>query len=397
MDLHRPPAAAGAGSRLPARPVTITPAFEPEGLPNRFEEGQPPPAAMTTVGGGDTWVTSLAYSPDGSQLAVGDRPTRPLCTFLGEAPVNENGGLDPHRRRRIATGHPDDPSREVTATRVRDLEPGLHAGWPDPGRPREGGLAQGGGRSEVGYHVTAWETATGRDCGGSTRRSWTTGSFPTFSRDASTFAARDASGIRVWDIATGRERPAPMEAPARPGVRSLLPGREDSRRGRCERGSRPLGGRVGAAHCTIPGASQGRERVRGQVPHVLAGRPDSGLRRPVQRPGSAITGNTPPRSGSSTWRRSRSGRRSRASTRHVIDSAAFSPDGKSIAAVAERAVGRGRLPSWSREDLGHGHGQERASATPSRPATCVAYSAEGSLLVTADREWIVLRDPADGA
>ena len=70
------PRAAQEPVRRPARAVEITPAFEPERLPNPFEKWEPGPAALTTVDGRDSWVASLAFSPDGSKLAVGDCATR---------------------------------------------------------------------------------------------------------------------------------------------------------------------------------------------------------------------------------------------------------------------------------------------------------------------------------
>ena len=102
---------------------------------------------MATVGGGDTWVACLAYSPDGSKLVVGDRPTRPLCTFGGDAPVNENGGLirivDVASRRVTRTIRPaKQPRHEYEIVSV-----GLYARRPKHRRPGQGDLAEGWRRS----------------------------------------------------------------------------------------------------------------------------------------------------------------------------------------------------------------------------------------------------------
>ena len=220
---RRPNRAGQEPIRLLPQPVTITPAFAPEGLPNQFEEGAALPAAMSTTGGGDTWIACLAYSPDGSTLAVGDRPTRPLCTFLGDAPVNQNGGLiriiDIASRRVTRTIRPDKRPRHeyevVSLAYTPDgrklLAHGIE-GWPGEN-----------GSREYGYHVTAFDAATGRGLRRIDSAKLDDWKLPVFSRDASTFAALTHAGTRVWDIATGRERPAPEGAPTRPAALALSP------------------------------------------------------------------------------------------------------------------------------------------------------------------------------
>lgn len=75
---------------LAGQPIAVTPEFEPENLLSAV--GAENVAGMVTTGG-ENRVLCVAYSPDGKTLAVGDGPNRPLCSFPGPAPINENGGL----------------------------------------------------------------------------------------------------------------------------------------------------------------------------------------------------------------------------------------------------------------------------------------------------------------
>jgi WD40 repeat protein len=393
MVANRPLVAQGP-IRLPAQPVTITPTFESEGLPNAFEEGASLPAAMTTVGGGDTWIACLAYSPDGSKLAVGDRPMRPLCTFLGDPPVNPNGGLiriiDLTTRRVARTIGPiKRPRHEYEIVSLAYTPDGrtLVAHGKEV-RPKEGG-----GR-EVGYQVTAWDADTGRvlrRIDSAKRDDWER---PTFSRDASTFATRTHAGIRVWDVTTGRERPAPLEAPLSPGVLALSPDAKTLASGDASGAVGLWEVASGRRLARFPG-----HRNHGNAFEVsfLAFSRDNRM--------LACGGLLRVQVEEFHWESSSEIRlidletHSERATipgvdRHVIESAAFSPDGKSIAAPMNAPSGDdsgGLVRLWDAVT-----GKERASVRRARPATSVDYTADGSLLVTADREWVVLRDPTDG-
>lgn len=396
MDHDRPPAAQEP-IRGPARAVEITPAFEPERLPNRFEDGASLPAAMTTVDGGDTWVASLAFSPVGSKLAVGDRPTRPLCTFLGAAPVNENGGLirivDVASRRVIRTIRP--------AKRPRHEYEILSLAYTPDGRTllahgKEVWPKEGGGR-ELGFHVAAWDAATGRVLRRIDSAKLDDWKLLTFSRDVSAFAARTHSGIRVWDIATGREGPAPMGGPLEEGIPALSPDGKTLAAG-------DASGEVGLWE-----VASGRRLVRfpahrkdGNTFELksLAFSPDG---RMLACGGQFSVQINPP-----YWQYTSEIRLIDLATLaeratipgvagHVILSAAFSPDAKSLVAASRDPLDEigsrfGLVRLWDTATW-----RERASVRcASRPATCIAYPVDGSLLVTADREWIVLRDPTDG-
>ena len=381
--------------RLPAQPVTITPAFEPEGLPNQFEEGASLPAAMTTFGTGDTWVACLAYSPDGKALAVGDRPTRLVCTFLGDAPVNQNGGLiriiDLATRRVTRTIRPVKRSRyeyEIISLAYtpdgRTLVAHGKEVWP----------RAGGGR-EAGYHVTAWDSATGqamRRIDSAKRDDW---ELPTFSQDASTFAAMTHAGIRVWDVTTGQGWPAPMEAPTKPGVLALSHDGKTLAMGDASGAVGLWKVASGRRMARFPG-----HRQNGTAFEVsfLVFSPDG---RRLACGGQFSIEVEPP-----YWQYTSEIRLIDLATlaervtipgveKHVMDSAAFSPDGKTIAAVSYEVshdIGsRGLVKFWDTATW-----KERASASRARPATYVAYAVDGSTLVTASREWIVLRDPSDG-
>ena len=137
---------------------------------------------------------------------------------------NENGGLI-----RIV----DIASRRVTL-RIRPAKRPRHeyeiltlAYTPDgltlAAHGKEVWPTKGKGLREVGYHVTAWDAATGRALRRIDSAKLDDWELLTFSRDVSAFAARTHSGIRVWDIATGRERPAPTGGPLENGVPALSP------------------------------------------------------------------------------------------------------------------------------------------------------------------------------
>lgn len=396
MALNRP-LAAQEPIRGPARGGDITPTFEPERLPNPFRERETRPAAVTTGGGGDTWVASLAFSPDGTKLAVGDCASRPLCMFPVPVTGNENGGLirivDVGSRRVIRTIRP--------AKRPRHEYEILSLAYTPDGRTllahgKEVWPKEGGGR-EVGYHVAAWDAASGRALRRVDSAKLDDWEILTFSRDASAFAARTHSGIRVWDVATGRERPVPMGGPVEGGIPALSPDAKTLAAG-------DASGEVGLWE-----VASGRRLARfpahrrdGNTLEIksLLFSPDG---RTLACVGQFSVQINPP-----YWQYTSEIRLIDLATLaerapipcvagHVILSAAFSPDGKSLVATS-------RDPS---DEIGFPHGlvriwdtatwRERASVRcASRPATCIVYPVDGSVLVTADRESIVIRDPADG-
>ena len=198
----------------------------------------------------------------------------------------------------------------------------------------------------------------------------------------------------MWDLETGRERPAPIGGPLADGVPALSPNAKTLAAG-------DAGGEIG-----IWKVASGRRLARfpahrrdGNTFEIksLAYSPDGRI---LACGGQFSVQINPP-----CWQYSWEIRIIDLTTlaeratipggeRHVIESAAFSPDGKSLAAMS-------RDPS---DEIGSRYGLARIWDTAtwrdrisvrcaSRPATCIAYSVNGSLLVTADREWIVLRDP----
>jgi WD40 repeat protein len=377
--------------RLSAQPVEITPTFTPEGLPNGFEEGGALPAAMSTTGGGDTSVACLAYSPDGSTLAVGDRPTRPLCTFLGDAPVNQNGGLirvvDLARQQVTRTILPEKRARyeyEVVSLAYtpdgRTLVAHGKEDWP----------GEKGGR-EIGYHVTAYDAATGRVLRRIDSAKLDDWRLPVLSRDASTFAALTNTGVRVWDVATGRQRPAPEGGPMKASALSLSPDGQHLAAG-------DKSGEFGLWH-TASGRRLARfsgHRKDGSSYGVefLKFSPDGRM--------LACGGQRAVEVGEFRWEFLNEIRTIDVATRAEratipgagIEDVAFSPDGKIVATVSPDGPGdeaRGLLTLWDTAT-----GKARAAVHQTRRAGVVVFSADGKLLVTADQEWVVLRDPADG-
>ena len=379
--------------RLQPQPVTITPAFAPERLPNKFEEGASLPAAMSTAGGGDTWVACLAYSPDGSTLAVGDRPTRPICTFLGDAPVNQNGGLiriiDIASRRVSRTIRPEKRPRyeyEVVSLAYtpdgrRLLAHGIE------GRPGENG-----GR-EYGYHVTAFDAATGRSLRRIDSAKLDDWKLPFFSRNASAFAALTRAGIRVWDIATGRERPAPEGAPTKPAALALSPD------------ARVLAAGDNTGEFCLWDAASGRRIARfpghrkdGSAYEVefLTFSPDGqtlacGSQLAVEVRQNHSEYHSEVRLADVATRTERT-----AIPGVQIAAATFSPDGKTLAIVSSDGPADGARALLTLWDAATAKPRAAARRARTRWDAQVAYPADGARLSTADREWIELHDPADG-
>jgi WD40 repeat protein len=379
--------------RLPPQPVTITPAFAPEGLPNQFEEGAALPAAMSTAGGGDTWIACLAYSPDGSTLAVGDRPTRPICTFLGDAPVNQNGGLiriiDIASRRVTRTIRPKKRPRyeyEVVCLAYTPdgrtlLAHGIE-GWPSENR-----------RREYGYHVTAFDAETGRSLRRIDSAKLDDWKLPFFSRNASAFAALTRAGIRVWDIVTGRERPAPEGAPTKPVALALSPD------------ARVLAAGDNTGEFCLWDAASGRRIARfpghrkdGSAYEVefLTFSPDGQI---LAVGGQlAVEVREFPREYHSEVRLVNMATRTE---RTVIPgvriaAAAFSPDGKTLATASSDGPDDDAHVLLTLWDPATAKPRTAARRTRTRWDARVAYSSDGASLVMADREWIELHDPVDG-
>jgi WD40 repeat protein len=388
------PLAAQEPIRLGAARVTITPKFESEGLSNQFDPDAPLPAAMLTTGGGDTWVACMAYSPDGASLAVGDRPTRPICTFLGASPVNENGGLI--RIVNLATGQ---VSRTIRPAKKRGHEYEILklAYSPDGkslvGHGKEVWPKEEGGR-EVGYHLTVWDPATGQEMRRIDSAKLDDWELPTFSPDASTFAARTNDGLRLWDVATGREWPRPVGAQDEPSVlafsldgKTLAAGDKGGGVGLWEVASGKRIGRFPAHRKngeafeveSLQFSPDGKALACGGLLSVELAKfhweffsivrlldPVTGLVR-LTIPSEDVKG---------------------------FLEATFSPDGKTLAMVKRQGVGGERSSVLTLWDAATG--KERASVPCKKGGSKLVYSPDGSLLADAGQEWIVIRDASDG-
>ncbi len=385
------------GHPIAAQPAAIIPAFEPERLPSRFRDGTPL-SDLIEEKGDETCVNALAFSPDGSQLAVGDGPTRLLCVFGGLPPINENGGLiriiDVATRKVIRTIRPaKKPWREYEIVSLAYTPDGrtLFAHGKEVWQPEDRGV-------EVGYHVTAWDPSTGRALRRIDSAKLDDWKSPTFSRDASAFAARMHAGLRVWDLATGHERPAPVGGPVEKGVPALSPDGKTLAAG-------DPGGEVGLWDVAT-GKRLARFPAHRKDGHTfaiksLAFSPDG---RMLACRGMFSVQVNPP-----YWQYTSEIRlidvvnyADRAtipgSDGHVFLSLAFSPDGKSLA-VASRGPSAEAFgfERWLVRIWDTAPWRERASIrSESDDVTHITYPANGSLLVTAGRDGITLRDPADG-
>lgn len=390
----RPPEDRGP-VRLAPRPVVSEPRFEPEGLPVTME-GDEPPLAMLTVGGGPTWTSCASYAPDGLTVAVGDRPNRPICTFLGDSPVNPNGGLirvvDVGSRRVVRTFQPDKQAGheyEVLALAHapdgRTLVEVGEESWPKPG----------GGR-EYGYHATTRDAATGRPLRRVDSAKLDDSKSPIVSKDATTLAALTSAGPRAWDLAAGREYPAPAGAgrvvdavlALSPDGKVLASGGEDGEVGAWEVATGRRIARV-AAHRRVDRIFQVQS---------LAFTPNG---RSLAVVGLAAVEVNPP-----YWEHTSELRLIDLATLgerapipvvggQSIQSLAFSTDGRSIATVASDSSKCDDLAGvLTIRDLPSGN--VRASVARTRSAHHLAYSPDGSALIQANAGWITIRDPADG-
>ena len=79
-----------------------------------------------------------------------------------------------------------------------------------------------------------------------------------------------------------------------------------------------------------------------------------------------------------------------------IASAAFSPDGKTLAIVSSDGPDDGAHALLTLWDTATAKPRAAARRTRSRWDAQVAYAADGAFLATFDREWVELHDPAGG-
>ena len=317
-----------------------------------------------------------------------------VCTFTIPTPINENGGLirivDVASGRVIRTIRPaKQPHHEYEllslaySTDGRTFVSHEKESWPE----------EGGGR-EYGYHVTVLDAETGRALRRIDSAKMDDWLHLTLSPDASKFAAWTHAGLFVWDVATGRELPAFEGMPPQPGVLAFSP---DAKVFAAGDASGEFGIWEVASGRRLAHFSGHRRDGNAFEVTALAFSPDG---RSLACVGRASVQVEP-----SSWQYTSEIRVIDLATlserakfppidQHVINSMSFSPDGTRIAAVItdqSRDDPRRFLRTWEAAT-----GKQRVSVSHARPVGHVAYTADGSLLVTADREWIVLRDPNDG-
>lgn len=171
-------------------------------------------------------VESLAFSPDGSTLALGTGPKRAICPF--GMPVSVEGGnvylLDANTGRvRKTLARPKRPGSSYT---VRRLAFAADASWLATYRTEEDGSPYTDMRKRIGGEWIVWDLKTGRP-----RHVLPIGSLglSVVSADGNSLIVSRADGtIRSWDFASGTPRTIasgllfePSEMAASPDGRSL--------------------------------------------------------------------------------------------------------------------------------------------------------------------------------
>src|SRR5262245_20583229 len=188
-------------ARVLPGPTFVTPNFDEEGLPYGDK-------GLTAQELRETWgppaeIRCAAYSPDGETLAVGDCPTRPMCSFGGPAPVNENGGLI-----RLVDTATNRVRMTLKPAKIGGHEYEVHHVAFSP----DGKVLFTEGRED--YRVerefieisnyTAWDATTGRVLYRISGEKGATWIKTAVAPETGTLAVATERGVSLWDGATGR-------------------------------------------------------------------------------------------------------------------------------------------------------------------------------------------------
>jgi WD40 repeat protein len=375
-------------------PTAVTPTFPEEGL--LYGDKGLTQQELRETWGPPTKICCIAYSPNGKTLAVGDGPTRGLCTTWGPGPANENGGLvrlvDTVSNGVVMTIRPTKvPQHEYEIRRLTFSAVGKVL------------IAEGREDYEVRRQLvyvssfTAWDPSNGRvlyRIAGTTNDRWTR---TAIAANTGILAAATEGAVFIWDGSADHKRHALGDIRSRPTMLMFSP---DGRTLACglEDGTVTVWDAVTVRRAAwFPGHDRHGRRY---AINLLAFSPDGKDLAAAATFRDDVGARY--RDYSEVRILSVSGRKERATLPgrddEVFKCIAFSPDCKTLATGGSTGWGtatadNGQLRLWDAAT-----GVERGSFTTHRQWVIgLSFSPDGRILAAADRGSIVLRYAKDEA